>query len=874
MKRRGTKALEGLADDLRDHIERQTEENIARGMTPAEARRQACIAFGNPALIEEDTSAVWTWRWLEDLRRDLAYAWRSLRRAPAFAAAAVLTLGIGVGAVTSVSSIVYGVLLRPLSYANADRLVRVVQIMRLNGPEHRGGLRPEQMASWSVNSRLMSAIGYYAPQPAMLTGVPTPVRLMGATITPAIFRAAAATPVEGRTLDDADALAGNTQVVVLAYRTWTKFFASDPSVVGRSISLNYKPYRVVGIMPEGFAFPSVAVLYPGMTDSTGAPADSPEFWIPAERPTKTAISDTGGFTTIGNTFALLRPGVTLEQATAEANTLLPVQPSHRMQIELVNPRVEQARATRPLLLLFEGAVVIVLLIACANVTNLLLARASYRQRELAIRLSLGAGRGRLARQAAAEGLLVGGAGGAVGIAATMGAIAWFRTLPPYLLPRMHEIHVDGGTLTFALVVAVASGVGVSIAAAGWTFRREVAVSLRNATSTASTPPSRAPLHALVAIEVGSGVVLFAGAALLLSSFVRLTSVKPGFDARHVFSFQVTLPPGEYDGPRTSIFLRQLTTRLSVLPHVERVMAADSPLALGIGWAWPPTIDGRTASGGVGYRTAPAGYFETLGIPIRIGRSFAAGDESATPRIAVVNEALVRTYWPGANPLGHHISLEDWKDLEVVGVAADVRAGRPDAHEDAELFVPINPNSSPWRSPSIFLRTDAAAPTLGRDVRTIVNGLDPTLVVYHDGLLETDIQRTYADASAYGVSSTTFALVALGLAAIGLYGVLAFTVGARTREIGVRVAIGANRRRIVWMVLHDALGTVAVGVVAGLVAAWYLSRLLQNWMYGVTPHDPGILAGVAMLFLVVGGLAAYVPARRATRVDPVIALRTD
>jgi len=307
--------------------------------------------------------------------------------------------------------------------------------------------------------------------------------------------------------------------------------------------------------------------------------------------------------------------------------------------------------------------------------------------------------------------------------------------------------------------------------------------------------------------------------------------------------------------------------------VTQVTASGSLLARGDGETFPRAIDGHTASGAVQFRTVPAGFFKTLGIPIRIGRIFTEADESATPGVAIVNETLARRYWPGVDPVGHHISLLSWKDLEVIGVSADMRAGRPN-REQADLFVPIDPANSRWRSPTLFLRTDAAAPALGRDVRTVVSSLDPTLVVYHDGLLERDIERTYADANAYSVSSTTFALVALVLAAIGLYGVLAFTVGARTREIGVRVAIGANRRRILWMVLHDALATVAAGIVTGLAAAWYLSRLLQNWLYGVTPHDPSVLAGVALLFLMVGILAAYVPARRATRVDAVIALRTD
>jgi putative ABC transport system permease protein len=869
MRRRGRPALDDLDQDLRDHLAREIEENVARGLAPDEARRQALVTLGNPTLIAEDTRRVWVWRWLDDLGRDLSYALRSLRRAPAFSAVAVLTLGLGVGAITAVSSVVYGVLYRPLPFPNANRLVEVVQLIGRGNDQSRAGLRPEQIAAWRVTSRTLSAIGYNRPMSAALTGVPTPVRLVGASVSTELFRALGGTPTTGRLFTDDEALPGNDRVVVLAHRTWTDRYGADPAIVGAGMTLNDQTYRVIGVMPASFGFPSIAGTV--TTDSTGALADDPEFWVPLLAPSNTTISDTGGFS-LFTTFALLRPGVTLAQATAEASTLLPMQPSHRQPIELVNARVEQARAVAPILLIFQVAVAFVLFIACANVTNLLLARAAYRQRELAVRLSLGADLFRLVRQALAEGLVVGAAGAVVGGSITYGAVAWFHTLPPSLLPRMREIHVDAATLAFALAVSLAAGAGVSIMAVGWKSRRDVTGFLRGSASAAFTTSRRAPLRALVIAEVAAGMILFTGAALLLSSFARLADIPPGFDPQHVFSFHTSLPSGRDEVAHMAVFRQQLTEELRRLPQVTGTAASNGISGNGLGFDLK--IDARPVQVGVVIGVVTADFFKTVGIAIRQGRGLVGADESAQARVVVVNEAFVRRCFPeSTDPLGHHLSFQSWNDLEIVGVTTDIHAGRPDDPVRPQFYVPVDARTGA-EATTFFVRTAGPATTTAAAVRALVGGVDPSVVVYDAGSLETRIERSYADARTYGVSSATFAGVALILAAIGLYGVLAFTVGARTRELGVRIAIGASVRQLLWMVLRDALGTVVVGIALGLGAAWYLSRFLQKWLYGITPHDPRTLAVAAAVFLAVGALAAYLPARRAMRVDPIVALRID
>ncbi len=870
MRRRGRRALDQLDQDLRDHIARETEDNIARGLSPGEARRQALVTIGNPTLIAEDTRSVWVWRWLDDLGRDLSYALRSLRRAPAFSIVAVLTLGLGVAAITTVSSVVYGVLYRPLPFPNADRLVRIVQLIGPDGDQsQRAGLRPEQTAAWRLTSRTLSAIGYYqGPMSAALTGVSTPVRLVGASVSTELFGALGGTPAMGRLFSDADALPGNDRVVILAQRTWTNRFGGDPAIVGTAITLNAHSYRVIGVMRASFGFPSIAA--PTTTDSTGALADDPEFWVPLPTLSNTTVTDSGF--SLFTTFALLRPGVTLADATAEANTLLPMQLSHRHAIELVNARVEQGRRAAPILLIFQVAVAFVLFIACANVTNLLLARTAYRQRELAVRLSLGADLFRLVRQALAEGLVLGAAGAAVGGAIDYGAVAWFHTLPPYLLPRMREIHVDAAALAFALAVSLAAGVGASITAVGWKSRHDVTGFLRGSASAAFTTSRRAPLRALVIAEVAAGMILFTGAALLLSSFTRLADIPPGFDPQHVFSFHTSLQTGRNDAAHMAVFRRQLTAALERLPQVTGTAASNG--ISGNGMNMDLKIDARPVQVPVNFGVVTGGFFKTLGIEIQRGRGLVGADESAQARVVVVNEAFVRRGFPeGTDPLGHHLSVPPWNDLEIVGVATDIHPGRPDDPVSPQLYVPVDAGTGD-EATVFFVRTTGMATAMTPEIRAVVAAVDPTVVVYNANSLETRIERAYADAKTYGVSSVTFAGVALVLAAIGLYGVLAFTVGARTRELGVRIALGANSRQLVWMVLRDALSTVAVGIAVGLGGAWYLSRFLQKWLYGITPHDSYTFAMAAVVFLVVGALAAYVPARRATRVDPVVALRTD
>ena len=484
---------------------------------------------------------------MESVFRDLRIAARGLLRNPGFTAVAVLTLALGIGATTAVFSVVYGVLFRPLPFPNADRLVQIIQTREGESGRSRPGLTLGQVTEWRATSRTLSNIGYSGEERARLTGVETPVLLLGARVSVTLFGALGALPLLGRTFVEEDEQTGNTDVVILNYRTWSSRFGSDSQIVDKRITLNERPYRVLGVMPEGFGFPSLAFSPAMSLNSAGELDDDPEFWtpIPARpRPAPPLPAGAGG--TLVPTFALLRPGVTIEQAAAEANTLMPAWAGERRRVELVDLRIEQARTVRPILLLFQSGVVFVLFIACVNVVNLLLARASDRRNELAIRLTLGATRAQIARHAASEGLLLALGGGALGCLLAYQATYALRALPPYLLPRMDEIRVDTTVLAFTCALSVASGIVVGLFTAARVLRGDRSLWLgRRAASLATLPRRQHPSRVLVIAEIAAGIVLLAGAGLLLTSFARLTSVDPGFEPSGVFTFRVGLPQSRY-----------------------------------------------------------------------------------------------------------------------------------------------------------------------------------------------------------------------------------------------------------------------------------------------------------------------------------------
>ena len=804
----------------------------------------------------------------EGILRDVRFAARGLRRNRGFTAAAVLTLALGIGATTAVFSVVYGVIFRPFPFPNADRIVQVVQLIpqRSGGAPSRVGLTADQVTEWRATSRTLAEIGYSTPSSMALTGVATPIRLNGAAVTVSLFRALGVEPVRGRIFTNDDELPGNERVVILSRETWAARFGSVDSILESSIALNERSYRVVGVMPDRFRFPSFAL--PSMSlNSAGELSDAPEFWIPIVAGPRPAGPAKGGFTA-RKTFALLRPDVAVQQATAEANTLMPARLNERYPIELVNARVEEARAVRPTLLVFQAAVLFVLFIACVNVVNLLLARAASRRHELAIRRALGASRGQLARYAVAEGVIVGAGGGVLGCLLAYQSVALFRALPPFVLPRMAEVRVDGVVLALACGLSVAAGLAVGVAAALRTVRDDLVPGSGTwQPRTASAGRAHRPSRALQVAQTAAGVVLLAGAGLLLNSFARLTSVDRGFKPEDVYTFRIALP-ASYQSAARRAFHDEFGAALRRMPGVSSIGASDFMLGQGsIGFK--TIVDGEQHSTDVAFNVLAPGVFDTLRIPLR-GRDFMDRDRTPKAAVAIVNETFARRFFAGGDPIAQRIGFQNWPSLEIVGVAGDTRM--------ADVTSEIRP--------AIYLPQDAETAAGGYVVRIARTGampaaaqaaaarIDDNAVVFNATTMDTLLARTVASPRLYSATAAGFAIVAVALAALGLYGVLAYSVGTRTREFGIRIALGASPGTVVRRVMREALGTVLLGVAVGIAGALYLSRFLEALLFGVQPRDPLTLGAVAILFLAVAALACYVPARRATRVDPVVALRAE
>jgi putative ABC transport system permease protein len=807
---------------------------------------------------------------IEGILRDVRFAARGLRRTPGFTAAAVLTLALGIGATTAVFSVVYGVIFRPLPFPTADRLVQVVQLIpqRSGGAPSRVGLTADQVTEWRATSRTLAEIGYSSPSSMALTGVATPVRLNGAAVTVSLFRALGVEPLRGRIFTNDDELAGNQRVVILSRETWAARFGSVDGVLESSIALNERSYRVIGVMPDGFRFPSFAS--PAMSlNSAGELSDAPEFWIPIVAGPRPAGPAQGGFTAF-TTLALLRPDVTVQQATADANTLMPARMNRRFSIELVNARVEHARAVRPILLLFQAAVLFVLLIAAVNVVNQLLARAASRRQELVVRLALGATRMQLARYAVAEGTLIGAGGGGLGCLLAYQIVALFRTLPPFLLPRMSDVHVDALVLASACAVSIGAGLLVGLVTAIRTVRGDLAqgsIPWQSRTASRSQRPSRA----LVIAETAAGVVLLAGAGLLLTSFTKLTSVDRGFQPEGVFTFNVSLPARYQAAASRYAFHDELTAALRQIPGTTSIGASDYMIGQGASGCCV-TIDGQQSDTWVGFQVIAPGMFETLRIPLR-GRDFTERDRGARAAVVIVNEMFVRRFFNGWNPVGRQIQFQKMPALEIIGVAGDTRMRELDAEVAPAFYLPQALESASFRAPTYVLRSSRRDSLLAT-IRAAAARIDGNAVVFDATPMDALLTRSVATPKLYSATAVGFAIVAVALAALGLYGVLSYSVGIRTREFGIRIALGATPGTVVKRVIRESLGTVLLGVAVGIAGALHLSRFLEALLFGVQPRDPVTLSAVAILFLAVAALASYIPARRATRVDPVVALRAE
>ncbi len=799
---------------------------------------------------------------LADTLRDTRYAVRQLGRTPGFTLVALLTLALGIGASSAMFSVVNGVLLKPFPVPESDRLVWVNEIVPQYG---RFSVAPASFLDWRAQNSSFERIVALTGGTATFSGAEGPERISNAVVSWDFFEMLRVQPFLGRGFRAEEGVPGRNAVIVLSHAAWQRRFGADPNVIGRAVTLNGAPSTIVGVMPAGFEFPREV-----------------EYWVPIGLDPAKASRGGHYLAVMGR----LKPGVTAVQADAEmraiAERLARQYPdSSANESAEVVPLLDQivGSAREPLLALL-AAVGVVILIVCANVANLLLVRASVRDKEIAIRTALGAGRGRLVRQMLAESLMLAAAGGALGVLVAYLAVRPLRTLSAGSIPRVHDVSIDWTVLLFALAVSLATGVIFGLAPAWQAARAGLSAVLKEGGRSSATAGGRRVRSVLLVAEVALSLVLLVGAALLLRSFARLMNVDPGFRAENVLAFRVSLPPVSYrDDPNRAAFFATLLSKLEALPDV-RAAGMVQTLPLRGDYVLSFEIQGRpktapNAGPSANYRVVSPQYFPALGIPLKRGRLFTGRDNAdKAPLVAVVDEAFAARHFPGEDPIGRGLDIGNGTDgfYEIVGIVGDVHHEALDAAAAPTMYVPYRQDvfSTMW----VLARTDGDPMQRSGAAREAVRAIDALLPAYSMRPLAAVVSDSVAQRRFSMLVLTAFAGIALFLAAVGVYGVVAYSVSQRTQEIGVRIAIGAARRDVLALVIGGGMKLALAGVALGVAGALALSRLIAGMLFGVRPFDPASYAATAVLLLAIAALACYVPARRAVRVDPVIAIRQE
>jgi putative ABC transport system permease protein len=872
-------SVDDVEEELRLHLDLRAEELIAEGMAPAAARVEALRRFGDLSDIRRSVGRIDREReramrraeWLDSILGDLRHAIRGLRRNPGFAVATALTLGLGIGLNVAIFSVYDGVILRPLPFAEPDRLARLWSTKTDRGLRFFSISAPDFL-DWRTQSRSFERLAAFERQrDVTLTGGSEPEQLQAARISAELFPLLGVAPVLGRVFGaEADRAGAPGGRVVLSYGVWQRRFGGSPDVLGSAVILDGEPWTVIGVMPRDFALP-------------GNPA---QLWMPLSELAATADRGNRFLRVLGR----LRPGVELASAREELNTI-----ARRIEAQFPGSNTgwtitvlgltdavvgEQFRAAVTILL---GAVGLVLLIACANVATMVLGRSNARSRELAVRAALGAGVGRLGRLLLAEGFVLGAVGGGFGVALAFGMVRLLRALAPANLPRLDQIGVNGTALGVAAVLSLASGLAFGLIPLRRAGRSTLTHSLRDGgRGVAGGRDRQRSQRLLVVAEMTLAVLLLSGAGLLIRSLFRLQRVDLGFEPEQVLVVDLTLPAAGYPTPgRVAGFYESLLRRAASLPGVRDVAAVSSVPLGGPNAGTVFAVEGRTlpdpkATPDADYRTVTPGYFRLMGIPLRGGRDFTEQDDSTSSAVVIISATAARRFWPGADPVGARIRLGDvlrGPVAEVVGVVGDVRHLSLEAPEYRPmLYLPLRRTGQ--RSMSVLIGAAREPTALVQGMRRELYALDPNQPVSAVRTLDGVVAGAFSQRRFNVVVLGLFAFAALVLAAIGLYGVMAYAVTQRTHEIGVRLALGAGRRTVVAMVMGELLRLVLVGVLLGLGGALLLGRTLASLLFEVKPRDPASLIIAAAVLLGVALVGSYLPARRAARVDPLTALRAE
>jgi putative ABC transport system permease protein len=863
-----------LDEEITFHIESRIDDLIAGGMTRAAAEAMARRQFGNRLGVREASRDVKLLPWLEHLIRDVRHGLRSLRRAPIFAAVAIVTLALGIGANTAVFSVVNAVLLKPLPYKDGSRLVWLWSTDPKN-PSATSVSYPDFVDIRAQSRSLASLAAWYGYE-MVLTGGEEPQRVQVAVVAGDLFSVLGVPPDLGTTFRaEPDS---TERAIVLSHRFWAEQLGSDPTIVGRALTLSGKSYPVVGVMPRGFQFPIQTLAI--------------DIWATHGNEQFVDIPQMSRGARMQDAIGRLSDGIELDAAQAEldviASRLSREYPDSNGGVGLrIVPATEHVvgRVSRPLLVLF-AAVACVLLIACVNVASLLLARATDRRREIALRSALGAGRTRIALQLVIESLLLALIGGAIGgLMATWGVDA-LVALAPGDLPRADEIGVDRAVLAFTLLASLATGLVFGVAPAWHASKVDLTTALQEGGRTMSDS-ARAPRlrGALVVAEIALAVLLLTGATLFMTTFWRLQQAPQGFDARNVITFDVTWPWEKYSFEQSGEKFRELQTALLSVPGI-RGAAAGMQLPDRGGPATDAVfpyleIEGRPVPSDARPRTgniaSQPGYFRTLGIPLMKGRDFTDRDSQDAPPVAIINESLARTFFGEENPIGKRLKLDLWilfgdktPMREIVGVAGDVKHAGLSGAARPIVYIPLA--QRPFNMSYVVVKTDGDPARFVPAIRAAVRSVDSDQPIYDVRTLEERIGMSVGQERFNALLLGVLAGLALLLAAVGLYGVLSYTVAQRTHEMGVRLALGAEGNDVLGLVLRHGLKLIAAGLVIGIAGALVLTRLIEGLLFGVSTSDPRTHLIVVIVLTVVAIAACWIPARRAARVDPIVALR--
>ncbi|HWS54925.1 MAG TPA: ABC transporter permease [Pyrinomonadaceae bacterium] len=872
-----------IVEELAEHMESAYEEALARGEPEAAAEAEALAQFPDWRLFECELSRaelspvgrlarrsrvaerVFAPRGkggvvLEQLLKDLGYGLRMLRRKPGFAAVAVLTLALGIGANAAIFSVVDAVLLRPLPYPEPGRLVSLYESLPQGGT---GSVSVPNLLDWRAQSDVFTGIAAYQYGDFNLQEGDQPVRAVGVTVTPNFFDVLGVAPQLGRAFVGGEDAAGRHRVVVLSDGLWRRAFGADPGVVGRDVQLGGEPYQVVGVMPASARFPSAAA----------------ELWVPLVFNDR-QLASRGSHSLLA--LGRLKPEATFERAQEQMSTIGRILEQQYPDaqtgrgVTLAWVEEEVVRGVRPALLMLLGAVGFVLLIACVNVANLLLARATSRRKEVAIRSALGAGRWRLVRQFLTESVLLALVGGAAGLLVAKWTIQGLLALAGSYQPVTGEVGLDWRVLAFTAALSVLTGMVAGLAPALHVSKADVQETLKESGNAGSSARGTWLRGSLAVAEVAAALVLLVGAGLLVKSFLRLQQVETGLRPERVVTMRVALPAAKYDtAQKTTAFYREVLERVGALPGVEEAGVINMLPLQRFGSNGEIQVEGREPlpPGRVPlteYRSASAGYFRALGIPLLAGRIFEPADEAETARSVVVNHALVREFFPGGDALGKRVSAGGDTWWTIVGVVGDVRQSGLTQPSRPELFFPYAGRRVDGMT--LVARSAGDPAELTAAVRREVRAVDPNQPVYNVRTMEEVIDLSISNRRLNMTLLSVFAGLATLLAVVGIYSVMSYLVTQHTREIGIRMALGARPSNILRLVLGQGLTLTLAGVGLGLLAAFGLTRLMSSLLYGVAGTDPLTYAAVSALLVVVALAACYVPARRATKVDPLVALR--